>query len=544
MAEIATESARRNLRPIAVATAIFIVITAVMTWPHVLVLKTHAVEHQDVFFNLWRLRWVAHAIATSPADLFNGNIFHPEPGVLAYSDAMLLQGLLAAPLFWIGVPPVLVHNLWMLGAIAASAVGIFILARHLTGNTPAAMTAGVVFAFAPYRFEHYMHMELQWTVWTPWAFLALQRTIETGRRRFGLLMGVLMALQMLSSIYYGVFLLTLIGTIATLQLTTLRKRVVHTAGALLLGGVVAASASWLYSLPYKAASATVGLRSTHEVRMFSARPGDYQVATPTNLLYGELNTGRPERRLFPGIVAPLLALVGLVLIPPSTVVVTYLVGLVLAFELSLGSNGWLYPLLYEHVGVFRALRAPARASVYCLFFLGVLTAHATAAVTRAASPVMRAVVAALVCAAILFEYRVAPLQLVAYPNGAPPLYKIVRRLPPGTVAEFPMPKPGAPPHHDARFAYMSTFHWMPLVNGYSGFYPRTYLLRLARLSSFPDSESVASLKREEVRYLIIHDDGYPEGERLRIVERLMTLGVKRLADFEDGWSLATLMELQ
>ncbi|CAN5859295.1 hypothetical protein BH18ACI5_BH18ACI5_19560 [soil metagenome] len=545
MAETATESARWNLRTIAVATAVFIVITAVMTWPHVLLLKTHAVEHQDVFFNLWRLRWVAHAIATSPADLFNGNIFHPEPGVLAYSDAMLLQGVLAAPLFWFGVPPVLVHNLWMLGAIVASAVGIFVLARHLTGNTAAAITAGVVFAFAPYRFEHYMHMELQWTVWTPWAFWALQRTIETGRRRFGLLMGVLMALQMVSSIYYGVFLLTLIGTIAALQLTTLRgRRLVQTAGALLLGGVVAASASWLYALPYKAASATVGLRSTHEVKMFSARPRDYLVATPTNLLYGELNTGRPERRLFPGIVAPLLALIGLLLIAPSTVVVTYLVGLVLAFELSLGSNGWLYPLLYEHVGVFRALRAPARASVYCLFFLGILTAHATAALTRAASPVMRAVVASLVCAAILFEYRVAPLPLVAYPNDAPPLYKLVQRLPPGTVAEFPMPRPGAPPHHDARFAYMSTFHWMPLVNGYSGFYPRTYLRRLARLSTFPDVESVASLKREEVRYLIIHDDGYPEGERLRIVEELMALGVKRLADFEDGWSLGTLMELQ
>jgi hypothetical protein len=279
------------------------------------------------------------------------------------------------------------------------------------------------------------------------------------------------------------------------------------------------------------------------VKTFSARPPDYQVATPTNVVYGSPDTGRPERRLFPGIVPPLLALAGLLLLPPSATVVTYVVGLALAFEMSLGSNGRLYPFLYEHVGVFRALRAPARASVYFLFFLGVLTAHATAAITRAASPVVRVAVAALVCAAILFEYRVAPLQLVAYPNDAPPLYQLVQRLPAGTVAEFPMPKLGAPPHHDARFAYMSTFHWMPLVNGYSGFYPRTYLLRHARLSSFPDVESVASLKREEVRYLIVHEDGYPGGEAHRVVQELMALCVKRLGDFQDGWGTGTLMEL-
>ena len=91
---------------------------------------------------------------------------------------------------------------------------------------------------------------------------------------------------------------------------------------------------------------------------------------------------------------------------------------------------------------------------------------------------------------------------------------------------------------------MSTFHWMPLLNGYSGFYPPSYLHRLARLSRFPDAASVAALKRENVRYVIVHDDGYPEGERVRIVERLLRLGLARLADFEDGWSIGTVLELQ
>jgi len=420
-----------------------------------------------------------------------------------------------------------------------------VLARHLTGSTAASIAAGMVFAFAPYRFEHYMHMELQWTVWIPWAFWALQRTIESGSWRFGLLMGGFAVLQMASSVYYGVFLMVLLGTVALLQLLAVpRRRLAPTAGALLLGGAVAASASWVYSLPYSAASTRVGLRSMAEVKTFSARPRDYRVATPTNLLYGSPDSGRPERRLSPGIIAPLLAVVGLVLVPATPVMIAYLIGLLLAFELSLGAYGQLYPILYEHSSVFRGLRAPARASVYCLFFLGILVAHATAALTRGASSVTRAVIGALVCLGILFEYRVAPLELVAYPNQAPPVYQMLARLPPGSVAEFPMPKRDSPPHHDPRFAYMSTFHWRPLLNGYSGFFPRSYLNRLVRMTSFPDAASVSSLRRENVRYVIIHEDGYPDGARQQIVEQLLALGVTPLADFKDGWGTATLMELQ
>jgi hypothetical protein len=70
------------------------------------------------------------------------------------------------------------------------------------------VTAGIIFAFVPYRFGHYMHLELQWTVWIPWAFWALHRTFETGSRRHAALLGAFLALQFMSSIYYGPFLAT------------------------------------------------------------------------------------------------------------------------------------------------------------------------------------------------------------------------------------------------------------------------------------------------------------------------------------------------
>ena len=206
---------------------------------------------QDVFFSLWRLRWFAHALSTSPADLFNGNVFYPERGVLAFSDAMLVQGILATPLLWAGIPPVLVYNLMLLGAIVASGVGMFVLARHLTGSTAGAVIAGVVFAFAPYRFDHYHHLELQWTVWSPWAFWALQRSIETRLLRFGLLMGVFAALQLLSSVYYGAFLVMVMAAVAFTQLIPLRGReLVRSACCVALSGAIVVPVAALYSLPY------------------------------------------------------------------------------------------------------------------------------------------------------------------------------------------------------------------------------------------------------------------------------------------------------
>ena len=530
--------------PLAITT-FFIAATALMTWPQVRHLATHAPAHQDVFFNLWRLRWFAHALITSPANLFNGNQFYPEEGVLAYSDALLVEGFLAAPLLWAGLPPMLVHNLVLLGAIVASGAGMYTLARHLSGSVAGGLAAGLVFAFAPYRFDHYMHMELQWVMWSPWAFWALQRTLEGGGWRFGALTGLFVALQVASSVYYGVFLAVLITVVGGVQLVLLqRQAMLRAAGGLALGGVLAGALVAAYAVPYSAASRKVGMRHLHETTMFSARPRDYRVATESNLLYGT-DRGRHERMLFPGLLAPVLGLIGLLLVPPRAAIIVYLLGLILAFELSLGMYGQFYPWLREHAGVFRGLRAPARASIFFLMFLGVLAAWGFAAVSRTLSPRARQLFAAGVIGALFLEYWVAPLKLEAYPNTPPPLYEFLRRQPKAVVAEFPMPMPDRLPGHEPRYAYMSTFHWMPLLNGYSGYYPPSYVRRLRALEDFPSTESLQYLRQEGARYIVVHSGGYHPKERDRIVQTLtLEHGLPLLGDFEDGWGEVAVFRLR
>lgn len=530
----------RSGRAIGVS-ALFAALTAVMTWPQPAVLATHAAPHHDVYFNLWRLRWIHHALTASPWDLFNGNQFFPEQQVLAFSDAMLAEGAAALPLLAVGLPPVLVHNLLLLGAIAASGIGMFVLARHLSGSTPGGIVAGIVFAFAPYRFEHYMHLELQWAVWAPWAFWALQRTIETRALKFGVLTGAFLALQMLSSIYYAIFLAPLLAVVGGLQIMTMPLReqlfVLRSVAA---GVLLAALVAWPYAAPYGEASKRVGARSEAEVRTFSAKPNNYLSATDTNLLYGSRRRAPSERRLFPGVVPLLLALIGLLLVPVRAPSIAYLIALVAAFLLSLGMNGPFYPLLYEHVSVFQGLRAPARAAIFCLLFLGVLAAHGFAALASYAAPIVRRLLAVGLTGALLLEYWVAPLPLAPFQNDAPPLYAWLARQPRGVVAELPMQFP-----FDPRYTYMSTFHWMPIVNGYSGYYPPSYIERREAMEEFPALGALARLKADGVQYLIVHAGGYSSEEYGRIVQGLRgEFGLPYLGEFDDGWGEATVFGMR
>ncbi len=363
--------------------ALFVGLTAVMTWPSVLRLATHSVEHQDIFFNMWRIEWVRHALLTSPRDLFNGNQFYPERGVLAYSDAMMVESLIALPLLSVGLPAMLVHNLLLLGVIAASGIGMFVLARYLWGNTHAAIIAGLIFAFAPYRFSHFMHMELQWAVWMPWAFWAMQRTLDTGALRYGLLTGLFMTLQLMSSIYYGLFLAMILAAVAGIQAIAMRRRALRGVVALGAGAVVLAVTAWVYSGPYRQASARVGLRTIKEMREYSAVPSSYLRVPEANRMYGTRRAGDTEVSLYPGIVPVVLGLIGLVAMRPKRTTLAYAAGLALAIDFSLGINGLLYPHLQYHVTLFKGLRAPSRASILFLLCLAVLAARAAAAIFSA-----------------------------------------------------------------------------------------------------------------------------------------------------------------
>ena len=90
---------------------------------------------------------------------------------------MLLPGIVLAPLFWMGTSPVIIYNLALFSAFTLSGLTAFWLARLVTGNVSASFVAGMIYAFAPYRFTHYMHLELQLVFWIPLLLFMIHRSL-------------------------------------------------------------------------------------------------------------------------------------------------------------------------------------------------------------------------------------------------------------------------------------------------------------------------------------------------------------------------------
>ena len=251
----------------------FSALTIALTWPQIIRLDSVA-DLGDPLFSIWRIAWVAHQLPRDPLALFNANQFHPERLTLTYSDSLIVPALMGAPLFWIGVHPVLVYNILLLSSFVLSGVAMFLLVRALTGRSDAAMIAATLFALYPYRFEHYSHLELLMTMWMPLALLGLHRALASGHLRDGLATGFAFALQTLSSLYYGCFLavyMAVLGAALWIGRGCPRRPLrALAAGAMLAGVLIAPVAS-----QYIASRPMMGDREEGTIRFYSAQGPDY-----------------------------------------------------------------------------------------------------------------------------------------------------------------------------------------------------------------------------------------------------------------------------
>jgi hypothetical protein len=71
------------------------------------------------------------------------------------------------------------------------------------------------------------------------------------------------------------------------------------------------------------------------------------------------------------------------------------------------------------------------------------------------------------------------------------LVEAVRKLP-GPVVEVPTPQDWL--HGIAM--YNSLFHWHPLLNGYSSYYPSGFKERMALVAKLPDPQALATLRAD------------------------------------------------
>ncbi|MEQ1912865.1 MAG: hypothetical protein ABMA15_28880, partial [Vicinamibacterales bacterium] len=393
--------------------------------------------------------------------------------------------------------------------------------RHLTGSVVPSLVAAAVFTMLPYRIEHVMHLELQWTMFVPLTWWALHRSMESGSWRWGATAGVFFWLQVLSCVYYGVFLaLTLVVFVPALLLATPRIRAMAALPALGTAFLVASALTLPVAIPYRAAAQDVGGRALEDIARYSAHPMNYLSTTSFSWMWGWTSErwGGSELRLFPGATALVLAAFAFVRRPRSLVLV-YVVTTAVAVELSFGLNGPGYRTLIEHVSPLQGFRSLSRFAAIASCSLAVLAAFGTQALLgMSAARVKQSVLVVVLAALMLADYGNRPLNLTpGDPVEPPDVYKVIRRAAAGTVLELPMPRldrlPGWEPFYEA----WSLWHWKPLVNGYSGFYPPDYLFTALRMQAFPEEGTIERLRAHDVRYVIVHRAFYDQESYTRLM---------------------------
>lgn len=163
-------------------------------------------EWWDPLLNMWTLSWDTTTLLHAPTHLWQAQLLYPNNLSLSYSENLLGEAIIYGPFFLLSQNPVFAYNMTFYTSFLLCGTSMYIMARHYTGKPLAAFVAALIYAFAPYRLAQLDHIHIIAGEWMPLAFLYLDLALEQGRWRNWILFALFYFLQLLSSIYYGIFL--------------------------------------------------------------------------------------------------------------------------------------------------------------------------------------------------------------------------------------------------------------------------------------------------------------------------------------------------
>jgi hypothetical protein len=504
-------------RELILAAVLGLAIALAMHWPLPLRLDSEVPgDLGDPLFQAWQVAWGGHALVHQPLDYFQANAYWPLRNTLAFSDALV--GYAPAGLIGSGPEAALVrYNALLLFAYWLAFFGAYLLARELGATPLGATVAGAAFAYAPWRLDQIIHLNILSSGGIPLALFLFIRGYR--RRRPGLVLAgwVVATWQLSLGFNLGLQLayLLVVAGIAVLVLRRRTPRLSRGVAAATAGGMaIFALVGLVMSRPYVqvADDHPEARRPPETVAEFSAPARSYLAAPENNLLWGDATkairdqTNWPnEHSLFPGLVALLLAALGVVStwVPRRLRIGLAAAGVVCAvlavgFSMSGVREFAPYRLLYELLPGWDSVRVPSRINTLTSLALALLAGLGATTLAR-------------------FVRRRSTL--AGYAIGvALPVAVLIEGLGPTPVYEVPKPPRGvmsarAPQYHlpardgdSIRYLLWSTRRYPELVNGYGSFWPRLKLRAASLTRSFPDRRSVAWLRALGVRTVIVHPD--------------------------------------
>ncbi len=508
----------RPARPWLIAAAVCAGLAIIHTWPLATAPGTWCRnDNGDAQLNEWILAWVAHQLPRSPAHLFDANIFYPARNTLAFSEPLIVPGIMGAPLHWLGASPVLAYNIVLLLGFTLTALAMFALVYEWTRDRSAALVAASIFAFNTHTLTRLTHVQGIHAWGLPLALLSTDRLIVTARLRDAVWLAVWMTAMAYTSGYLAVFGVVMIGVSLLARVPSWLPR----AGAVSARFGLAAALTLVATLPlflhYRRAAIEEGLvRSLSDVSMYSVQPRAYLASA--GRMHFHTWSGEFFRTsidyFFPGFVALILAAVAVAYVARRTTAsddmararqrVLMLVAIAIAgFVLSLGTNTPIYGWLYGVFPPMQGLRAASRFGNLFLLGIAALAGLGLSLLRQRRQAFRASIVGVALVIAVNAESFRAPFYYTRF-AGIPNIYAELADHPgPVVLVEIPFYPPRTV-FENATYVLNSTAHWRPIMNGYSGHTPALYRKYADAFGQFPSPGAILAMKQAGATHVMVH----------------------------------------
>jgi hypothetical protein len=268
------------------------------------------------------------------------------------------------------------------------------------------------------------------------------------------------------------------------------------------------------------------VRTLDEVGKFSATwanylatGGTFHIRTWSNRFW---MMGRGDG-LFPGIVGIALTLVAVasgVAFTDKRARMAFAFGLV-CFCLSFGPAFPLYKVLYTAFPPMTGVRSAARFGHLVLAAVAILAAFGFAVLQRKLPKTWIVPVGVMLILVANLEALRAPIDYGRDQefNGIPQIFfsETLNTPNPDVVVIFPFYGPQEL-FMNARYMVVSTAFWKPMLNGYSGYMPVSYIEHVQNLGGFPDERSIAYMRKLGVTRVLVDRRNMPAPVLARLPE--------------------------
>lgn len=499
-------------------------------------------------FNVWTIWWNADRATHGFSGYWNAPIFHPTTEAFAFSELQLTT-LIVAPLLWNGGSRVLAYNVYLWLTLVLNGVLTERCLRVMRVNRWLALCGGAAIVLLPI-----IHWQLDviqlapiWGVlwcWTAcWQFMrdlrlplsTLHSPLSTSSYqspsvracRRGLEVGLAVSLTFHACGHHGLFLgllLAIAGWVLPKRWLDRRVWIALVVSAVVVGMLVGPFA-WHMAQVMKTHRF---VRTEGLIGSLSALPQDYLGAPGLTWFDFGSRWCRDYWRLSPGSLKLVLAGLGLGLglwrRRTRRFSLFLLLTVAVAFALSLGTNLKLgshavWPILAQHVpglgqvrNVFRfaffVQIAAVLLSMLWLHWLGRLVQWKLRRWSRTRRLIQVAVLLLGVIA--VAEVRPAMVTTATIPDPAANqlwMDYIKQQTPAGSaIVCLPFAQGYECGHFQdtTRWMFLGTYHGVPMVNGYSGFFPADYFETHAALNSIDNyGNGLSKLAANQVHFAVV-----------------------------------------